>query len=257
MMKNPDFHINTNAGGKVEEINPSHWRLHIPAGPEGAYRLAQFDDYAALKRKDFPWKPPATLQLQGRASAPDLPGTWGFGLWNDPFSIGLGLGGGVRKLPALPQAAWFFFASPPNYLSFRNDLPAVGGLAAAFSSKKIPTLLLGLGAPLLPALVFRPVARLFRWLARLAIGQSAVLISHDPTTWHDYRIVWRAERVSFYVDGQTLLDTAVAPRSPLGLVVWIDNQYAALPPDGKLGWGTLENEDSWIEVRSLEIKHEI
>lgn len=255
-MKNPGYHINKTEGAAVEEINPGHWRLHIPAGPAGTYRLAQFDDYAALKRREFHWNPPVTLQLQGRASAPHLPGTWGFGLWNDPFSLGLGLGGGVRKLPALPQAAWFFFASPPNYLSFRDDLPAVGGLAATFSSKKIPTPLLGLGAPLLPALVFRPAARLFRRLARLVIGQSAVLMPHDPTTWHDYRIVWRAEQVSFVVDGQTVLDTAVAPCSPLGLVVWIDNQYAALPPDGKLGWGTLENEDSWIEVKELEIRNE-
>lgn len=254
-MKSPNFHINKTAGTGVEEINPGHWRLHIPAGPAGSYRLAQFDDYTALKRKAFPWKPPVTFRLRGRASAPDLPGTWGFGLWNDPFSLGLGLGGGVRKLPALPQAAWFFFASPPNYLSFRDDLPAVGGLAATFSSKKIPTLLLGLGAPLLPALVLRPAARVFRRLARLVIGQSAVLMEHDPTTWHDYRIVWSAERVSFTVDGQSVLETALSPRPPLGLVVWIDNQYAALPPDGKLGWGTLENEGSWIEVSSLEIKH--
>jgi hypothetical protein len=253
-MKNPDYHIHNTEGAGVEEINPGHWRLRIPPGPAGTYRLAQFDDYTVLKRKEFPWKPPVTLRLQGRASALHLPGTWGFGLWNDPFSLGLGLGGGVRKLPALPQAAWFFFASPPNYLSFRDDLPAVGGLAATFCSKNVPALLLGLGAPLVPALVLRPAARAFRRLARRVVRQSAVLMEHDPTTWHDYQIAWCSERVSFAVDGQSVLDTAVVPRPPLGLVVWIDNQYAALPPDGKLGWGTLANEDSWIEVRNLEIE---
>lgn len=254
-MKNFDYHIHKTEAARVEEINPGYWHLRIPAGQAGIYRLAQFDDYTALKRREFPWHPPVAIHLQGRASAPDLPGTWGFGLWNDPFSLGLGLGGGVRKLPALPQAAWFFFASPPNYLSFRNDLPAVGGLAATFSSKNIPTLLLGLGAPLLPTLVLRPVARIFRRLAQRVIGQSAVLMTHDPTTWHDYRILWEKEEVAFAVDGQTVLETAVSPRPPLGLVAWIDNQYAALPPDGKLGWGTLENEDSWIEIRNLEIDH--
>jgi hypothetical protein len=255
-MKSPNFYIQKTTGAGVAEIGPNHWRLRIPAGPSGSYRLSQFDDYSGLKRRDFPWAHPVTLRLQARASAPDLPGTWGFGLWNDPFSLALGLGGGVRKLPALPQATWFFFASPPNYLSFRDDLPAVGGLAAAFSSLNVPTILLGLGAPLFPALVLRPAARIFRRLARLVISQSAVDLDHDPTTWHNYKIEWRADRVSFAVDDRAVLETAVVPRSPLGLVIWIDNQYAALPPDGKLGWGTLANEDSWIEVRELEIAND-
>jgi hypothetical protein len=255
-MKSPNFHIHKTTGARVEEIGSDHWRLSIPAGLSGSYRLAQFDDYTDLKRRDFPWSPPVTLRLRGRASAPNLPGTWGFGLWNDPFSLALGLGGGVRKLPALPQAAWFFFASPPNYLSFRDDLPAVGGLAATFSSRNMPTVLLGLGAPLFPTLVLRSAARIFRRLARLLISQSAANLDDDPTTWHDYKIEWDIDKVSFAVDGRTVLDTSVIPSAPLGLVVWIDNQYAALPPDGKLGWGKLANKDSWIEVKSLEIKHE-
>jgi hypothetical protein len=249
------YHTNT-ANASVEEISSGHWRLNIPAGSAGEYRLAQFDDYRDLKRSDFPWKPPIRVQLQARCSALDLPGTWGFGLWNDPFSLNLGLGGGVRKFPALPQAAWFFFASPPNYLSLRDDLPAVGALVATFSSRKVSPLSLGLGAPFLPTLVLRPAARLFRRLARSFIKQSAVHLEHDPTQWHDYEMNWRKGKTTLSVDGQSALETPVSPRGPLGLVVWIDNQYAALPPDGKLGWGTLENEDSWIEVRDLEIGNE-
>jgi hypothetical protein len=41
------------------------------------------------------------------------------------------------------------------------------------------------------------------------------------------------------------------PQSRLGLVIWIDNQYAAFPPDGKLGFGTLPN----ASVTTLEVKN--
>jgi hypothetical protein len=52
----------------------------------------------------------------------------------------------MLRLPALPNTAWFFFASPPNYLSLRDDLPAQGALAAVFRSPRLPASLLVLGA---------------------------------------------------------------------------------------------------------------
>ena len=85
----------------------------------------------------FPGARRVTISLQARASHQEIPGTWGFGLWNDPFGMKLGFGG-KHLLPALPNAAWFFFASPPNHLSLRNDLPANGALAATFRSPPIP-----------------------------------------------------------------------------------------------------------------------
>ena len=138
--------IHTRAA-QVHALAPGAWRLEIPAGAAGRYRLAQVDDYHRLRRRDFPWRPPLRLSLRARASAPDLPGTWGFGLWNDPFSLSMGLGGAAQRFPALPNAAWFFFASPPNYLSFRDDLPAQGFLAATFQAPAIPAPLLGAGCP--------------------------------------------------------------------------------------------------------------
>ena len=58
----------------------------------------------------------------------------------------------------------------------------------------------------------------------------------------------------FEVDGHTAFETTVTPYGPLGFVLWIDNQYAALPPDGKLGFGSLENpEATWIEVRGMNL----
>jgi hypothetical protein len=57
------------------------------------------------------------------------------------------------------------------------------------------------------------------------------------------------------VDGRTVLETALSPEPPLGLVIWVDNQYAALPPDGKFHYGTLPNpEAAWIEVKELLVR---
>src|SRR5690606_30297459 len=100
----------------------------LPAGESGSYRLAQLDDYQGLPRGDFPHQPPFRLRLRARISGAQLPGTWGFGLWNEPLSAQFSFGSG-RKLPALPNAAWFFFASPENHLSLRNDLLGHGPLA--------------------------------------------------------------------------------------------------------------------------------
>src|SRR5688500_7952228 len=83
------------------------WRFEIPAGPAGVYRLAQLDDYSALPRGRFPLSAPASLDLRCRVCDSSLPGTWGFGFWNDPFAFSLGLQGTTPRLPALPNAAWF------------------------------------------------------------------------------------------------------------------------------------------------------
>src|SRR5512146_2593802 len=125
-------------GARVEEISSSHFRFSIPGGAVGAYRLAQLDDYSQLTRSQLHWHAPCSLLIKARVSENDLPGTWGFGIWNDPFTASLGLGGMARRLPALPITAWFFRASPPDYLSLRDDLPPQGFLAAVFSSPPDP-----------------------------------------------------------------------------------------------------------------------
>ncbi len=84
------------------------------------YSNAQVDDYRGLSRRRFPWRPPAKLTVRARFSHPagHLKGTAGFGFWNDPFLMT-----GAR-LPALPQAIWFFYASPPS--DMRLDLAHSG-----------------------------------------------------------------------------------------------------------------------------------
>jgi hypothetical protein len=104
---------NITFAAEVTRTATGAWRLGIPPGLAGQYRLAQLDDYRRLPRRAFLWHPPLSLSLSARASHASIPGTWGFGLWNDPFGLAFLQGGGVRT-PALPNAAWFFIASPQN-----------------------------------------------------------------------------------------------------------------------------------------------
>ena len=199
--------------------------------------------------------------ISGSARQPsEPPRHLGIGVWNDPFSMGiLNKAAGGRKttmlrLPALPDAAWFFYASPPSYLSLRDDLPAQGWLAVTFQAKRLPVVIL---APLIigfPLLFFPPGMRLVRRALSKVVQQDATLLKCDPSEWHQYALSWETENVTIQLDGQNVLETSAVPQSRLGLVIWLDNQYMALSPDGRIGYGMLPNlEPAWIEIRNLEI----
>jgi hypothetical protein len=250
----PDLHISKSPAATVVQLEQGCWHLEIPANEIGGYRLAQLDDHGALRRGNFPWKPPLTLSLEARVSAEVLPGTWGFGLWNDPFSFMLAYNRVVPRFPTLPDAAWFFHASPQNYLSLRDDLPANGFLAATFSSKKVPAALLALTSPGLALTLLPGTAQLVRRLLRRLIQQDAALIHAKVTGWHAYLMVWDAGQVRFSLDGAAILQTDIVPHGPMSLVIWVDNQYAALPPAGRLRYGTLPNpEPAWMEIREIKL----
>ncbi len=244
--------VHVAGGGWIEALGEAHWRLHLPGAETTGYRLAQLDDYAGQARSGFPWNPPMSLSLRARVSGARLPGTWGFGLWNDPFGMGLGLGGGLARLPALPNAAWFFYASPPNHLAFRDDHPAQGFLAATFSSPAARSRLVVPGLLALPALALPAAGRLLRRVMRTRVKETAVALEVDSEEWHHYQLVWRADGVRFTVDGAEAFDTEVSPRGPLGLVLWIDNQYAGLPSSGRLRFGSLPTpEAAWLELEEV------
>lgn len=253
----PGLESRCNGSAEICELENGRWRLEIPAGPAGAYRWAQLDDYMGQRRKDFLWRQspgPLRLKLRVRVSAADLPGTWGFGFWNDPFNASLGVGGTTARLPALPNTAWFFYAGEPNYLAFRDDHPAQGFLAASFASPQIPSLALAPGLLALPLLAVRPTARLLRRAASRVIGEAGALIPVDPVQWHGYRLELSKGRAVFWVDDNEVLATSVSPSGPLGLLIWIDNQYAAFPPSGKLAMGTSPNpQPAWLEMEDIEV----
>jgi hypothetical protein len=235
------------------------WRLDIPAGAGRTFRLAQLDDYLGSSRSHFKHVPPWTFRLCARVSGANLPGTWGFGLWNDPFGLSLGFGSNKGQLPILPQTAWFMHASPPNWLSFRDGplpgsnrkLPANGFFAATFRSPRIPSFLFAPGLLALPFFMLRLTSRLLRRLASRVICQDAAGISVDVMQWHEYSMQWSSEGCRFSVDGSEILCTPIVPQPPLGLVLWIDNQFAAWTPEVRLGYGTLENPAAWLEIEGL------
>jgi hypothetical protein len=228
------------------------WRLRIPEGDASSYRLAQLDDYFQLSRRRFPHRS-HTLGLRARATGNSIPGTWGVGLWNDPFGYSLGSGGNPFQIPMLPNAVWFFSASKENHLSFKEPSSgteaAHGFLAQAFRSPRFHPLLVP------AALAFPFSQKATRKLLGRVIDEETAALEVDVTKWHGYRLEWTARACTFWVDGRLVLETTVSPRPPLGLVMWIDNQFAAFTPEGKIGFGVLENpEPAWIEICDLDTK---
>lgn len=241
-------------GSTARKTDTDQIRLEIPAGPAGRYRLAQLDDYQRLPRRKFIWQAPVELSLTARASSSLIPGTWGFGFWNDPFSLALPDRARTLLLPTLPNTAWFFFAAPENYLSLRDDLPANGNLAAIFSSPHWPGFLSLATAPFLPLLLIHPMARWLRQLGSRVIKETSAPLSLEPEKPRRYRLNWETNQVRFWVDGELVHTSHATPQGPLGFVLWLDNQYAAWLPNGRLKYGTLENpRPAWIEIESLRI----
>jgi hypothetical protein len=92
-----------------------------------------------------------------------------------------------------------------------------------------------------------------RQLLGRVIEEDGVRLDVDVTQWHGYRLEWDQRRVLFEVDNVKVWETVVSPRGPLGLVIWIDNQYAAFTPEGKITFGVLEGKEEWIELEDINI----
>jgi len=216
------------------------------------YTDAQIDDYQGLPRRRFPWRPPLRLAVRARFSHPRgrLSGTAGFGFWNDPFMM-TGL-----RLPTLPRAIWFFYASPPSNMKLDIDAPGCGWKATTIDAIRLPFFLLAPTAPLsVPLMNCRPLYRTLWPVAQRAIGLSEGLVEADMTVWQTYMIEWGIERARFSVGGQSVLDCDTPPSGPLGFVMWLDNQYAIVTPWGRFGYGRLETPGrQWMEVDTLTIE---
>jgi len=242
------------SGGLVSAIGTA---IHLEIPPiRAGYTDAQIDDYQRLPRRSFPWRPPLRLSLKARASASHPTGTLGFGFWNDPFTFSLGQGGAARRLPASPQALWFFYGSPPNDLSFVPGSPPHGWKASSLRSARIPPALLApaAGAAALLAqikLTRAPVMRLARRMVTAA--EEQLLIPLD--TWHRYTLVWTEKAARFVVDDGEVMVAPAPPRGPLGFVAWIDNQFAVASPEGGFRFGTLPTSASqWLEIDDFQIE---
>jgi hypothetical protein len=221
------------------------------------YSNAQLSDCNARARRDFPWRPPLRLLIRARFSheptgsmtGPALRGTAGFGFWNDPLMMA------DHRWPAMPRAIWFFYASPPSNMKLDVKTPGYGWKAATIDSARWPTALLALSAPLaVPLMNAGVIFRTFWPIAQRALRISEAAIPLSMTAWHTYMLEWGTRRARFRVDDTVVLDCDTPPRGPLGLVIWLDNQYLIAAPWGRLRHGLLSTSGTqWLELDRLEI----
>ncbi|HIP97022.1 MAG TPA: hypothetical protein EYH32_07390 [Anaerolineae bacterium] len=258
------------------ELTGSTLRLVNTDTSSHRYTDAQIDDYQGLPRRRFLWRPPLTLTVRARFSHPSgdgstglttgLRGTAGFGFWNDPFMMT------GSRLPTLPRAIWFFYASSPSRMKLDLHAPGHGWKAATIDALRPAALLLAPLAPLAMLLMnLRPLYRTLWPPIQRALNVREAVVG-DPacgepfgfaqdkpgrimTEWHTYAIEWGVERARFSVNGEPVLEDAPSPRGPLGFVMWLDNQYAIVTPWGRLGWGLLDTPGrQWMEVDCLTIE---
>lgn len=247
-------------GGVVEQsaVGDDAWRLTIPSVTEGRHYVdAQLDDYGGRKRSDYKWQPThqtdVMLSLKGRFSLPhdQLTGTAGFGFWNAPF------GDPTVPYPALPQATWFFFGSPPNDLPLNPNGEGNGFFAGTLDATTWRALGMAPLAPIVVGLNHIPRFRRSVWpRVQAGLGMSYVDLSdHNLTQWHQFRLEWGIAGSRYWVDDELVLTTTQSPQGPLGFVCWIDNQYMRVTPTGRLGLGTLQSDRSQtLEVKDLCLK---
>ncbi len=279
-------------GGRIE-ATPSGTRLILPATSGVRYSDAQLDDYCGLVRRNFPHRPPLRLSLrarfshEGRHHSPHvtrhvLSGSAGFGFWNNPF-------GPQSKIPALPQAIWFLYASPPSNMSLAVDVPGHGWKAACIDAGRpsalawapiAPLVMLACRSPKLYRAIWPRVQRaLGIGESPLAFRQAALTDWHtrsptassrpdapartrasstfNMTDWHTYELDWRHDGAHWWVDGALVLETDRSPRGPLGFVAWIDNQCAVVTPQGNFRFGLLDTSlEQWMEIAEVNVTRE-
>ncbi len=243
------WHTWTPNGGQVFE-HAEGLRLLLPPTTRQHYSDAQIDDYGHAEG-NLRWQPPLTLTLQARLDASAAwGGTAGFGFWNDP-------GGSRTRRLALPQVAWFFHAPPPNELALDSVVPGQGWLAMTLDASRWPTKALLPLAPLALPLMWLPPTRRWLWPLGQVAGLRARMAPVRGATdrWREYQIRWRSDRLDFSVDGVAVLQTTLAPQGPLGLVIWIDNQYAVVRPSGRLRSGLVEIErQQHLDIRAVQVR---
>jgi hypothetical protein len=103
-------------------------------------------------------------------------------------------------------------------------------------------------------LLFSPFVRYLRRQAGRIIRQEAITLQIEPTEWHSYEMTWKTDCIEFVVNGEEVFTTTVVPQGSLGLVIWVDNQYASISSSDRLGYGFLPNpEPAWIEIGDLRV----
>jgi hypothetical protein len=177
-----------------------------------------------------------------------LRGTAGFGFWNYPFSV-------RGDILMLPDAIWFFYASPPSNMALVPSIPGWGWKAQVVHTMRPGALLATLPTALATGWgrISGNLAPAARWIQRLS-GASEALLTTSLTDWHTYQLEWRASEATFLVDDQCVLRVSNPPVRALGFVAWLDNQYAVATPQGELRFGTVSTSEQWFELDLVTIE---
>ncbi len=227
-------------------VENSVLRMAFELAQQGQYTDAQIDDYDNMPRANYPWQPPLRMQVIARSSLPAatlsrtgedttfLSGTAGFGFWNYPFSV-------RGDILMLPEAVWFFYASPPSNMALVPGIPGWGWKALPLAATIAFGLLTG---------ETRPAAR---WMQKVS-GACEAFLPVEMNEWHNYTLEWRRSEALFWVDDTLVLRSPQSPTRPLGFVAWLDNQYAVATPRGVLRFGTISSGPQWLEMDSVEIE---
>ncbi|MGD2176837.1 MAG: hypothetical protein PVG71_03345 [Anaerolineae bacterium] len=222
------------------------------------YTNAQIDDYQDLPRRRLPWRPPLNLTVRARFSHPSgdgpmgLSGTAGFGFWNDPFLMT------EKRIPTLPRALWFFYASPASDMKLDLSVPGYGWKAATIDALgPVALLLVPLALPAALLMNLRPLYRALWPTLQRVLNVRESVTNVPMTEWLTYVIEWGVEHTTFSINGKPVLESAPSPRGPLGFVMWLDNQYMIVKPWARFRWGLLETPGrQWLEVDRLVIEPE-
>jgi hypothetical protein len=155
-----------------------------------------------------------------------------------------------KRPPTLPRALWFFYGSPPSNMQLDLNTPGCGWKAATIDASHWPFLLLVPTAPLAVPLMHLPQLYARLWpIAQRAMQASEALVTVDMTAWHTYVIEWESQRARFLVDDRLVLACTTPPQGPLGLVIWLDNQYMVVTPQGRVRHGLLAQPGrQWLEL---------
>ncbi|MEO0561007.1 MAG: hypothetical protein AAF125_02765 [Chloroflexota bacterium] len=229
------LHTTEIGNGTVTQGRGVHY-LRVYDADATAYHDAQLTDYTLPARNFVHGPGTGSVALTAQFDRSNPQGTAGFGLWNHPFSPEM------RGLPRPPQAAWFFYGSPPNDMPLARGVPGYGWKATTISALRAPFWGLLPFAPLGFVLNRIPVMFDLVWpLAQDAIAcretrLDPAIMTHETR----YEIGWERDAVTFTVDGRTVLESHFRLGGAMGFIAWIDNQYAVVTPQGRFGWGLVE-----------------
>ena len=244
--------------GRVAQSGES-FHLTVPPVSRDAYHNAQISSY--LTPRYFYHRPPLRMSVRAYGEG-EIHGTAGFGFWNHPYVPAerrFRLLKQIRLLKQfrLPKACWFFYGSPPNNLQLAKGVPSYGWKAATFDATGWRLFALLPAAPLGFLLMRIPSLYNRLWpVGQRAIGVSEHLLDSSLLQEsHEYEIEWRVEGVTFAVDGQTVHESQLSPRGPLGFIAWVDNQYAIVTPQGRFGFGLVDvPQPQMLVLESLQIE---